>query len=99
MENGLHLTDSVSNIHGAVVSNDSGFGISLGGIIDSDKPGSEASIFSSNVSGLEVGIAVGLWGELNWVNTELHGAAWGCVATWERSRGTFFWRKCFYYPA
>ncbi|RMM78837.1 Autotransporter [Pseudomonas syringae pv. maculicola] len=75
VENGLHLTDSVSNIHGAVVSNDSGFGISLGGIIDSDKPGSEASIFSSNVSGLEVGIAVGLWGELNLVNTELHGAA------------------------
>ncbi|RMT31594.1 putative Autotransporter, partial [Pseudomonas syringae pv. spinaceae] len=75
VENGLHLTDSVSNIHGAVVSNDSGFGISLGGIIDSDKPGSEASIFSSNVSGLEVGIAVGLWGELNLVNTELHGTA------------------------
>ncbi|RMW26558.1 putative Autotransporter, partial [Pseudomonas syringae pv. antirrhini] len=75
VENGLHLTDSVSNIHGAVVSNDSGFGISLGGIIDSDKPGSEASIFSSNVSGLEVGIAVGLWGELNLVNTELQGAA------------------------
>ncbi|WP_183143429.1 pertactin-like passenger domain-containing protein, partial [Pseudomonas syringae] len=43
--------------------------------MDSDKPGSEASIFSSNVSGLEVGIAVGLWGELNLVNTELHGTA------------------------
>ncbi len=75
VENGLHLTDSVSDIHNAVVSNNSGFGISLGGIISSDKPGSEASIFSSNVSGLEVGIAVGLWGELSLVNTELHGVA------------------------
>ncbi|KPY81785.1 autotransporter outer membrane beta-barrel domain-containing protein [Pseudomonas syringae pv. tagetis] len=75
VENGLHLSDSVSTLHNAVVKNDSGFGISLGGVKGSDKPGSEASIFSSSVSGLEVGIAVGLWGELYLANTQLHGFA------------------------
>ncbi|WP_407075145.1 MULTISPECIES: autotransporter outer membrane beta-barrel domain-containing protein [Pseudomonas syringae group] len=49
--------------------------MSLGGVKGSDKPGSEASIFSSSVSGLEVGIAVGLWGELYLANTQLHGFA------------------------
>ncbi|MFA0927295.1 autotransporter outer membrane beta-barrel domain-containing protein [Pseudomonas syringae pv. tagetis] len=47
----------------------------MGGVKGSDKPGSEASIFSSSVSGLEVGIAVGLWGELYLANTQLHGFA------------------------
>ncbi|RMV73803.1 Autotransporter [Pseudomonas caricapapayae] len=75
VENGLHLSNSVSTLHNAVVKNDSGFGISLGGVKGSDNPGSEASVFSSSVSGLEVGIAVGLWGELYLANTELHGFA------------------------
>ncbi|WP_284403271.1 autotransporter outer membrane beta-barrel domain-containing protein [Pseudomonas syringae] len=75
VENGLHLSDSVANLDHATVRNNSGSGISLAGIRKSEQPGSHASIFSSSVSGLEVGIAVGLWGELHLVNTDLHGFA------------------------
>ncbi|KPZ21684.1 autotransporter outer membrane beta-barrel domain-containing protein [Pseudomonas syringae group genomosp. 3] len=75
VENGLHLSDSVANLDHATVRSNSGSGISLAGIRNSEQPGSHASIFSSSVSGLEVGIAVGLWGELHLVNTDLHGFA------------------------
>lgn len=80
VEEGVFLSNSKAYLNHALVRNETGFGVSLGASARVSNPGSTAEISSSDISGVNAGIAVGIWGRLKLVDTNVYGTKQGSGA-------------------